>query len=174
MIRRPPRSTRTDTLFPYTTLFRSLLRPGHTSGRAPFSQIAAGAHCRIVANVAVDKRQESIMVPDLVIRNGTVIDGNGGDAYVADVAIADGRIIAVGEVAGKGHEEIDAEGLLVTPGFVDVHTHYDGQVTWLDWLAPSSGPGLTNVVLGNCVVGFGPCHPKRHSERWQWRGRLCR
>src|SRR3546814_11802324 len=86
------------------------------------------------------------MVPDLVIRNGTVIDGNGGDAYVADVAIADGRIIAVGEVAGKGHEEIDAEGLLVTPGFVDVHTHYDGQVTWSDRLAPSSGDRKRGVL----------------------------
>src|SRR3546814_16081683 len=137
MIRRPPRSTRTDTLFPYTTLFRSLLRPGHTIGRAPFSQIAAVAHCRIAANVAEDKRQESIMVPDLVIRNGTVIDGNGGDAYVADVAIADGRFIAVGEVAGKGHEDIDAGGLLVTTRFGDVLDPYHCPVTWSVLVSPS-------------------------------------
>ena len=93
---------------------------------------------------------------DLVIRNGTVADGLGGELFQGDVAIAGGRIAAVGAVEGRGREEIDADGLLVTPGFVDIHTHYDGQATWADRLAPSSWHGVTTVVAGNCGVGFAP------------------
>ncbi len=96
---------------------------------------------------------------DLIIRGGTIHDGTGAAGRVGDVAVKDGRIAAVGEVAGDGAAEIDAAGLLVTPGFVDVHTHYDGQVTWESRLSPSSGHGVTTVVMGNCGVGFAPCRP---------------
>ena len=101
---------------------------------------------------------------DLVIRKGTVLDGSGSEPRDADVAIQDGRIAAVGAVSGSGHEEIDAKGLTVTPGFVDVHTHYDGQATWDDRFSPSSGHGVTTVLMGNCGVGFAPCRPQdRHT-----------
>jgi N-acyl-D-aspartate/D-glutamate deacylase len=93
---------------------------------------------------------------DLVIRNGTVADGSGGALREADIAVTGGRIAAVGKVDGAGAEEIDAKGLLVTPGFVDIHTHYDGQVTWDARLQPSSWHGVTTVVMGNCGVGFAP------------------
>ena len=96
---------------------------------------------------------------DIVIRNGLVVDGSGGEPFVADVALKDGKIAAVGRVEGSGQEEIDAAGRLVTPGFVDIHTHYDGQVTWENRLSPSSGHGVTTVVMGNCGVGFAPCRP---------------
>jgi N-acyl-D-aspartate/D-glutamate deacylase len=99
---------------------------------------------------------------DLVIRGGTVIDGSGGAPRQADVATSGGRIAAVGHVAGAGHEEIDARGLLVTPGFVDLHTHYDGQVTWENRLMPSAAHGVTTAVMGNCGVGFAPCRPDQH------------
>ena len=97
---------------------------------------------------------------DLVIRGGTVVDGSGGEPFAADVAISGGKIAAVGTVAGKGREEIDATGRIVTPGFVDIHTHYDGQLTWTSQLAPSSPHGVTTVVVGNCGVGFAPCKPE--------------
>ena len=93
---------------------------------------------------------------DLVIRGGTIVDGTGAAPYVGDVAICGQRIVAVGEAPGEGVREIDAAGMLVTPGFVDVHTHYDGQVTWEHTLAPSSQHGVTTVVMGNCGVGFAP------------------
>jgi N-acyl-D-aspartate/D-glutamate deacylase len=93
---------------------------------------------------------------DLVIRGGSVADGTGAPPYEADVAVAGGRIAAVGAVAGTGREEIDARGRLVTPGFVDIHTHYDGQALWDARLAPSSWHGVTTVVMGNCGVGFAP------------------
>ena len=102
------------------------------------------------------------MAPDLVLRNGTVIDGSGGPPVRADVAVAGGIITEVGAVTAAGREEIDADGLLVTPGFVDIHTHYDGQVTWDSRLAPSSLHGVTTVVLGNCGVGFAPVQPAHH------------
>jgi N-acyl-D-aspartate/D-glutamate deacylase len=100
--------------------------------------------------------------PSLVIRNGTVVDGSGGDPYEADLAIADGRIAAIGGSISKGREEIDARGKLITPGFVDVHTHYDAQVTWSERLSPSSWNGVTTVLMGNCGVGFAPCREDQH------------
>jgi N-acyl-D-aspartate/D-glutamate deacylase len=102
--------------------------------------------------------------PDLVIRGGNVADGLGGELYEADVAIADGRIVEVGRVSGKGREEIDARGKLVAPGFVDLHTHYDGQVTWSQDITPSSQNGVTTAVMGNCGVGFAPCRPTDHQR----------
>ena len=96
---------------------------------------------------------------DLVIRGGTVIDGTGAEGFLGDVAVRDGLIAAVGHVAGKGAREIDAIGKLVTPGFVDIHTHYDGQVTWDQRLQPSSYHGVTTAMMGNCGVGFAPCRP---------------
>ena len=102
--------------------------------------------------------------PDLVIRGGNIADGNGGDLFEADVAIRDGRITEVGKVSAKGKEVIDARGKLVTPGFVDVHTHYDGQVTWSQDITPSSQNGVTTAVMGNCGVGFAPCKPTDHTR----------
>ena len=99
------------------------------------------------------------MTFDLVIRGGTVADGTGAPAFEADVAVQDGRIAAIGKVKDAGLEEIDAKGKLVTPGFVDIHTHYDGQAVWSDRLAPSSLHGVTTAVGGNCGVGFAPCRP---------------
>ena len=96
---------------------------------------------------------------DLIIRNGTVIDGTGADRKVADIAIANGWIVKVGEVLERSDSEIDAKGKLVTPGWVDIHTHYDGQATWDPILAPSSWHGVTTVVMGNCGVGFAPVKP---------------
>ena len=93
---------------------------------------------------------------DLVIRGGNVADGKGGPLIEADIAVKNGKIAALGKVAGKGAEEIDARGKLVTPGFVDIHTHYDGQATWDARLNPSSWHGVTTVVMGNCGVGFAP------------------
>ena len=98
----------------------------------------------------------------LVIRNGTVVDGSGDDPYEADLSVENGRIAAIGKNLPKGGEEIDARGKLVTPGFVDVHTHYDAQVTWGDRLSPSTWNGVTTVLLGNCGVGFAPCHDDQH------------
>jgi N-acyl-D-aspartate/D-glutamate deacylase len=99
---------------------------------------------------------------DLVIRGGTIHDGTGAEPVTGDVAIDGDRIVAVGEVTGQGREEIDASGHLVTPGFVDIHTHFDGQVTWDPYLSPSTFHGVTTVVMGNCGVGFAPCAPDRH------------
>jgi N-acyl-D-aspartate/D-glutamate deacylase len=94
---------------------------------------------------------------DLVIRGGTVIDGTGGEPFEADIAVAGDRIVGVGRISSNGREEIDAKGRIVTPGFIDLHTHYDGQVTWEDRLSPSSTHGVTTVVMGNCGVGIAPC-----------------
>ncbi|WP_439814179.1 N-acyl-D-amino-acid deacylase family protein [Zavarzinia sp. CC-PAN008] len=96
---------------------------------------------------------------DLVIRGGMLADGTGSPLRPADVAVQDGIIVAVGTVAGAGREEIDAKGKIVTPGFVDIHTHYDGQVSWDSALAPSSWHGVTTAVMGNCGVGFAPVKP---------------
>jgi N-acyl-D-amino-acid deacylase len=96
---------------------------------------------------------------ELVIRGGTVVDGTGAPAITADVAVDGGRITEVGKVSGRGHRELDADGLVVAPGWVDIHTHYDGQVTWDPELTPSSWHGVTTVVMGNCGVGFAPVRP---------------
>jgi N-acyl-D-amino-acid deacylase len=100
---------------------------------------------------------------DLVIRGGTIVDGSGGDLREGDLAIRAGRIAAIGEVPGKGAEEIEARGRIVTPGFVDVHTHYDGQCIWAEELSPSSSHGVTTAVMGNCGVGFAPCRKADHA-----------
>jgi N-acyl-D-amino-acid deacylase len=96
---------------------------------------------------------------DLVIRGGTVVDGTGSEKRLADVAIDGDRIVAVGNDIGEGRREIDATGHLVTPGWVDIHTHYDGQVTWDTHLTPSGWNGVTTIVMGNCGVGFAPVRP---------------
>jgi N-acyl-D-amino-acid deacylase len=96
---------------------------------------------------------------DLVIRNGSVVDGTGAEPRPVDVAVTNGVIMAVGKGLGQGREEIDAAGLLVTPGFIDLHTHYDGQAIWSNRLNPSSSHGVTTVLMGNCGVGFAPCRP---------------
>ena len=102
---------------------------------------------------------------DLLIRNGNVVDGTGADQFVADIAITDGTIVAIGpDLEGEAKEVIDATGLLVTPGFVDIHTHYDGQATWDEVLEPTSLHGVTTVVMGNCGVGFAPVRPGQ--EEW--------
>ena len=99
---------------------------------------------------------------DLVIRNGTVIDGTGTPRRQGDVAVSDGRVTAVGEVDGTGRQELDADGLVVAPGWVDIHTHYDGQATWDPTISPSPWHGVTTIVMGNCGVGFAPVRPDRH------------
>ena len=99
---------------------------------------------------------------DLIITGGTLVDGTGAAARQADVAVDEGRITEVGAVTGGATRTIDADGLLVTPGWVDIHTHYDGQATWDPELAPSSWHGVTTVVMGNCGVGFAPAAPDRH------------
>ncbi|MBV9253808.1 MAG: amidohydrolase family protein [Actinobacteria bacterium] len=99
---------------------------------------------------------------DLVIRGGTIVDGTGGPTRTGDIAVDDGVITQVGDVAGTGAREIDADGALVAPGWVDVHTHYDGQVTWDPEVTPSSWHGATTVVMGNCGVGFAPVRPDGH------------
>ncbi len=102
---------------------------------------------------------------DLLIRNGTIVDGTGAPARQGDVAVKDGKVVAVGEhLDGEAAETVDATGKLVTPGFVDIHTHYDGQATWDEVLDPSAGHGVTTVVAGNCGVGFAPVHPGQ--EEW--------
>ena len=104
------------------------------------------------------------MSADLVIRNGVVVDGTGSPPRRGDVAIEGDVIVAVGEDVGSGRREIDADGLIVTPGFIDPHTHYDGQATWDPWLAPSSHHGVTTVAMGNCGVGFAPVAANFHDE----------
>ncbi len=99
---------------------------------------------------------------DLIIRNGTIVDGTGGAPYEGDVAIDGDRIVEVGKVDGTGRREIDAAGMVVAPGWVDIHTHYDGQATWDALLAPSSWHGVTTAIMGNCGVGFAPVRPDAH------------
>jgi len=108
---------------------------------------------------------DPVHVHDTVIRNGTIVDGTGRARFVGDVAIAGGRLVQVGgTVAGSGTTELDATGLIVTPGFVDIHTHMDGQITWDDVLEPSVSHGVTTIVAGNCGVGFAPVAPDRRQQ----------
>jgi len=100
---------------------------------------------------------------DLKISGGTIVDGTGRPAFAGDVAIADGRIVEVGDCSGLARRTIDARGAHVMPGFVDLHTHYDGQVTWDPELSPSSLLGVTTCVMGNCGVGFAPVRPGREA-----------
>lgn len=100
---------------------------------------------------------------DIIIRGGLVVDGTGAEPRYADVAISDGTIAAVGQISGRAREEINAAGLLVTPGFIDLHTHYDGQAMWSQRLNPSSSHGVTTAILGNCGVGFAPCRPENRA-----------
>ena len=99
---------------------------------------------------------------DIVIRNGTIVDGLGGEPYPGDIAISNGVIVAVGAIEGHGAREIDATGMIVTPVFVDLHTHYDGQAIWSERMSPSSSHGVTTALMGNCGVGFAPCRPSDH------------
>jgi N-acyl-D-aspartate/D-glutamate deacylase len=101
---------------------------------------------------------------DLVISGGTVVDGTGSPPYSADVAVQDGRIVEIGQISGEARGRIDADGALVAPGWVDVHTHYDGRVTWDDALEPSASNGVTTLVMGNCGVGFAPVRPSDHDK----------
>ena len=99
---------------------------------------------------------------ELIVRGGTLVDGTGAEPRIADVAIDGGVITEVGDVTASATRTIEADGLLVTPGWVDIHTHYDGQATWDTELAPSSWHGVTTLVMGNCGVGFAPARPDRH------------
>ena len=106
-------------------------------------------------------------VADLVIRNATIFDGTGLPGIQGDVAVTGDIITAVGpHLDERGQREIDADGLVVTPGFVDIHTHFDGQATWDPLLAPSSIHGVTSIVMGNCGVGFAPAHPTDDQHDW--------
>lgn len=100
---------------------------------------------------------------DIVIRGGTIVDGSGAPAYEADIAITGDRITAIGPRLPHGNRAIDARGCIVTPGFVDIHSHYDGQVTWDHHLTPSTGHGVTTILIGNCGVGFAPCRPDQRA-----------
>ncbi|MHB8467309.1 MAG: amidohydrolase family protein, partial [Acidimicrobiales bacterium] len=103
------------------------------------------------------------MAHDLVVRRGTIVDGTGAPATEGDVAVDDGRVTEIGPSGAlAGRRTLDAEGMLVTPGWVDIHTHYDGQATWDEVLAPTAWHGVTTLVMGNCGVGFAPARPDRH------------
>ena len=97
---------------------------------------------------------------DLIIKDGEIVDGSGAEPFKGDVGIKDGLITEVGNVSGPAENIIEASGLNVIPGFVDIHTHYDGQVTWSEELTPSANHGVTTAVMGNCGVGFAPCRPE--------------
>ena len=151
--------------------------PRHLVGRAPRGELRRAGHLPLRRPVRGADRGPQAVAPvgagrlidggttmsaDLVIRNGTLVDGTGGPLRRADVAIEGDRIVAVGDDIARGRRELDADGLLVTPGFIDPHTHYDGQATWDPLLAPSSHHGVTTVAMGNCGVGFAPVAPDRH------------
>ena len=100
--------------------------------------------------------------PTLIIRNGTIVDGSGGQTYEADIEVTGSKISHIGKSHRKADYEIDASDRIVTPGFVDIHTHYDAQVTWANQITPSSCNGVTSVLMGNCGVGFAPVNPDQH------------
>src|SRR5581483_8071507 len=100
---------------------------------------------------------------DAVIKGGSIVDGTGAAPVTGDVAVRDGKIVSVGErLDEEARETIDADGALVTPGWIDVHTHYDGQATWDEVFEPSTSNGVTTLVMGNCGVGFAPVRPTDH------------
>ena len=99
---------------------------------------------------------------DLVVRAGSVLDGTGSEPYTADIGVKDGVIQEIGRINSKTYQEVDADGAIVTPGFVDIHTHYDGQATWSNRMSPSSHHGVTTAVMGNCGVGFAPVRAEDH------------
>ncbi|KAF0233769.1 MAG: amidohydrolase [bacterium] len=96
---------------------------------------------------------------DLLIKGGKIVDGSGQEPFSADIGIKDGKIVSIGKLNDIAQETIDADGAIVTPGFVDIHTHYDGQVSWDETFSPSIYHGVTTVVMGNCGVGFAPVQP---------------
>ena len=102
------------------------------------------------------------MTYDLIIRGGTVVDGTGREPYIADVAVMGNTVVEVSTDLGEAQKVYDASACYVAPGFIDIHTHYDGQATWDQEMAPSSWHGVTTVVMGNCGVGFAPAAPDRH------------
>ncbi|MGH9302496.1 MAG: amidohydrolase family protein, partial [Acidimicrobiales bacterium] len=99
---------------------------------------------------------------DVAIKGGTIVDGTGGPSFGADVGVRDGHIVEIGALTESARQIIDADGAVVTPGWIDVHTHYDGQVLWDDVLEPSASNGVTTLVMGNCGVGFAPVRPGDH------------
>jgi N-acyl-D-amino-acid deacylase len=101
---------------------------------------------------------------DLVIRNASIVDGTGKPAFTGDLAVTDGKIVAVGEVDGTGEKDIDAQGKLLTPGWVDVHSHMDGQATWDPLCSPAANHGITTLIMGNCGIGFAPCEPNEEAQ----------
>ena len=104
---------------------------------------------------------------DLLVKNGCVVDGTGAPRFNADVAVADGKIVEIGKVSGSAERVIDASDLVVAPGFVDPHTHYDAQICWDSLVTPSSWHGVTTLVMGNCGVGLAPCKPEaREIAAW--------
>src|SRR6201996_721601 len=140
-------------------------RPKGGGLRRPLAGLAPPARGLTMPATNKDPREVAMeRAYDLVVRGGLIHDGQGGEAFEGDVAIKDGLIAAVGEVSGAGAEEIDAKGQVVAPGFVDIHTHYDGQATWENRMEPSSWHGVTPVVMGNCGVGFAPCKPGDHDR----------
>src|SRR5690242_18606416 len=128
------------------------------------SQDASGLGCGTMHPSGLILRLALVSQHNLIIRGGEVIDGTGTPARRADVAIDGGVITEIGDVAGGAARVLDARGLLVTPGFVDIHTHYDGQATWGERMIPSSWHGVTTVVAGNCGVGFAPVRPADHGR----------
>ena len=99
---------------------------------------------------------------DLIVRGGKIFDGTGTAPFTADIAVKDGVIVDVGKVSGNASRTIDADGAMVTPGFVDIHTHYDAQATWCNRFIPSNDHGVTTAIMGNCGVGFAPVKPADH------------
>src|SRR4029079_7029829 len=138
----------------------------HRHGAHPRRIRRAGARVR-AARARLPRGHPDLRGPalmhDLVIRGGSVVDGTGARARTADVAVTHGRITEVGRVDGRARRTLDADGLVVTPGFVDIHTHYDGWATWDPPLTPSCWHGVTTAILGNCGVGFAPVAPDRRT-----------